>query len=366
MTRRRETNTGLPHRVYERLGVRVWRFWYQPADSARVELYRCPAGAVSLHQARRGAIAKFAELMANSPDAMTEVVTFADLVHLYFRHQDELLETDEGKKASTTIKENRSEAKRLESVFGLMMPDEIQASDWYQYQDLRRKGGAGKKANKEIALASAILEFGRARGLCQLNMARGVRRVPTTPSTRLITLADIDRLLVVAATLGPAAEIVALAARCAFLCLRRPSEILQLHVSQLGPEGIQFVAGKRKAGETRREGLMRWSEQLRQTVARARAITRKVAITGFVFGNLQGHPYTKSGFGTNWKRLRDAARTLDPTLEPFTLKDARPGGVTAKKARGDLDVQDGTLHSDSRMIEKAYDRRRIKVSTPSA
>ena len=48
----------------------------------------------------------------------------------------------------------------------------------------------------------------------------------------------------------------------------------------------------------------------------------------------------------------------------FTLADCRPAGVTDKRASGATDTQDATLHSDARMIERHYDRRRVRVAKP--
>lgn len=154
-------------------------------------------------------------------------------------------------------------------------------------------------------------------------------------------------------------------ARAALLCVRRPSEILALRPGDITDEGIYFAATKRKAGEAERRTLISWSDELRSTVAEAQAIERRVDISPLVFGNLTGGRYTKSGWGANWRRLMQRAAELITGFEPFTLQDCRPGGVTAKRERGDTDTQDATMHADVRMIDQVYDRRKTRRATPA-
>jgi integrase len=363
MIKRRNTPDGLPYRVYASLGKRVWRIYYQPLGQPRVDLFCGRAGDCTEDQAKRKAIQRYAEITHGTPAAPQGPTTFGDLVDLYFAHQDTL--SDEERKAATTLAENRREAARLVSVFGEMLPAEITAAHWYEYQDVRRKR-AGPKSNKEIALGSAILEYGRRRGLLEVNTAKGIKRVKTRPHQRRLTLEEIDAVMPFAQAVGPSAVICLLAVRAAYLCLRRPGEILALQVGQLEAEGIRFVAGKRKAGEPERTGLMLWSDELRATIEASRAIKRRVDISGLVFGNLMGRKYTKSGFGTNWGRLMAKASEGIAGFQPFTLRDGRPGGVTEKQSRGDRDTQDATMHTDQRMIATIYDRRRVRKATPSA
>ena len=73
-----------------------------------------------------------------------------------------------------------------------------------------------------------------------------------------------------------------------------------------------------------------------------RAVQRnKVAGTLYIFGNMQGQPFT-----------------------PFSLQDCRPKGVSDKLARGDLGMLDATLHTSERMVRSFYDRRRTRVAKP--
>jgi len=365
MIRQRATASTLPWRVYERYGARIWRIWYQPPTGQRVTLLTCFPGDMTRAQARAQAKLRYQQLYGATPEALPEALTFRKLGGLYFDWQRSLPEGDDERKADTTIEENEREFKTLAAVFGDMEPDAIEPHDWYTYQDKRREKGHGAKANKEIALASSILNYGMRRGLVERNTAKGTKRVKTRPRQRRVTLAEIDALLPIARAMGPGATLQVLCARAALLCLRRPGEILALRPADVTGDGILFTATKRKAGEIERRTLIEWSDALRETIAEAESIKRHVNISPLVFGNLSGERYTRSGWGANWRRLMRKAADKIHGFVPFTLQDCRPGGVTDKRERGDTDTQDATMHADVRMIDQVYDRRRTRRATPA-
>ena len=117
--------------------------------------------------------------------------------------------------------------------------------------------------------------------------------------------------------------------------------------------------------------LIEWSPELRATIDEAIAIKRNsVAGTMFVFGNMRGQLYTKGG----WKAMLDdlmrecekAAAERRTGFVKFSLQDCRPKGVSDKLECGDTDTLDATLHSNAKMIETIYDRRKSRKATPAA
>ena len=60
-------------------------------------------------------------------------------------------------------------------------------------------------------------------------------------------------------------------------------------------DGIRCRSAKNKPGQPVREYLIEWSALLRQLVAETRTVKRRVSSL-FLFANLEGQPYTDSGF----------------------------------------------------------------------
>jgi len=118
-------------------------------------------------------------------------------------------------------------------------------------------------------------------------------------------------------------------------------------------------------------GLIRWSDELRATIDEALTIERfgTVVESWYVFGNMHGEKYTKGGWKKMLSNLMDLcdaeAKVRGIDFKKFSLQDCRPKGVTDKLQQGDADVQDATLHSNAKMIESVYDRRRVRIASPT-
>jgi hypothetical protein len=363
MIRRRATPDGLPFRVYASWGPRMWRIWYQPLGEKRVDLYRQLAGAHSQQEAKRQALAKFAEISGEQPEGP---MTFTRLWILYRDWQAGMSATDTRKKADSTLESEQWRIAWLLKVFGNSHPDTITPPDWTRYQDGRAAQGLGAGINHEIALASSILQYGVSRGYCTTNSARGVKRVRVVKQKTAVTLAQVDALMPVAMAKGPQSVRQVLAARTALLCLKRPIEVLRVRRDDILPEGLRFKQSKQRRGEPARWVIATWSDELRRTVEQAKAIKGRVDVTPLLFPNEDGRQYTSSGWGSTWGRLmKDAAQQI-PGFQKFTLRDQRTAGVTAKQAAGHTDTQTLTQHTSPRMIQQVYDLNSTKKATPAA
>lgn len=367
MIGRRTKPDGLPFRLYVRAGKRKTTFFYRHRDNTQEKLAEArTVNKAEVHEARQRAVARATELNTGAP-ARGSV---SELIEQYFSWQDALPFDSEMRKARSTLDENKREAKNLTKFFGAMAPEAVLPKHCYAYQDARISMNAGAKANKELALFSAVFEFARRKGWIETNPCRGIKRVPVKPRTYLLNENDLMFALDMARKLGGSYLIQALAAQVCWLTVRRPSEILALSRQQITDDGILFTAAKRKAGQAEIRGLITWSPALRAAIDESLAVKRqRVAGTFLVFGNQAGQRYTKSGWGAIWRRLMDhcerEAVEQGKTFTRFTLADCRPRGVTDKQARGDSDTQDATLHSDGRMIAAHYDRRRVRVAKPA-
>lgn len=375
MIRRRAKPDGLPFRLYERHGVRVYSIGFKGKDGKWAFRLQCPSTErAKVVATRREAIAKANAMGMGAPSEGT----FAALADAWIKRQEDLPADTEGKRATSTLAENRREIAMLKRAFGSMQVAEMEMADAYAYLDAcqlaKDKQGNPRprpeKGNKEIALARVVLAFGvRVRALAT-NPFVGFEKLATRKTDRLVSDVELSLAVEIGRKMGGPQHIVALALRTAWLCLRRSVEVRALTRDQITDAGLVWKAAKRQKGQAEKVGLIEWSEQLKATIDEALAIKRnKLAGAWFVFGNLSGQRYTKGGWKATLSKLMAEclaeAERRKIQFQPFSLQDCRPKGVSDKLEQGDTDTMDATLHSSERMIRQVYDRRRVRVAKPT-
>ncbi|WP_176322446.1 tyrosine-type recombinase/integrase [Burkholderia vietnamiensis] len=355
----------MPFRLYANYGKHKVSFGYKLPNGRWAFRLSAPAR-------HKDAIAEIRKQAIERAEALNgdavEPGTFEALAEAYFDWQEGLPHKDERRKAQITLDENRNELKRLNAVFGKMSPAAIKPKHVYGFLDKRAQMGAPAKANKEVALLSAILEFGRRRGELETNPCRGIEYNPTQPRQRYVRQDEIDLAVEVARSRRSVGDqhpssaylILALCVQAAYLTVSRPTEMRELHRQSIRPEGVEIPIGKRKAGEQQRVKLVLWSPELKAVIDEALELQRTSSV--HVFGNTAGQVYTRSGWNTNWSRLmgycEKEARARGIEFERFALRDMRPAAVTDRQEEGDDRIIDATGHADERMVRKTYDRRR--------
>jgi integrase len=361
MIGRRNSPDGLPFRLYARVGKFVTAYGYKlPSGKWAFRLTAPSNNPEAVAAARKEAIEK-AEIL-NGKGVVAGTV--ADLVKRYFKWQESLPIDSEDRKAKVTLDENKVESKNLIKAFGAMAPEDIRSRDVYGFLDARLQKGAPAKANKEIALLSAMLEYGRRLGLLEVNPCRGIKYNKTKPKQKYVNAADMDMMLRVAREHGGSYLILSLCLHTAYLTVSRPSEMLKLTRQSVTDAGMLLEVGKRKRGQAQRSKLIEWSPVLRATIDEALALQRLAGM--YVFSNTSGQVYSRSGFNTILTRLmvhcEKAAAEAGLKFTRFTLADMRPAAVTDRMEEGDASIIDATGHSDGRMVQKVYDRRRVKTA----
>jgi len=372
MIRRRTTPDGLPYRVYERFGVRVYSIGYKMRSGKWAFRYECPVGnSPEVARLRRKAILESSTVTEDRPTG-----GFAGLVEAWFKYQEALPAGTKRKRADSTLAENRREADNLKTAWGHFAPREITKTMGYDYLDAcltaTDKDGNPRprpeKGNKEMALAHLILEYGVRKGMIEVNPLTGLRKNGTTTERRLVTAQEMALAVEMGRKHGGARLIVALALRTAWLCVRRSVEVRGITRHAITDAGILWTDGKDK---NKAKVLIEWSPELRATITEALAVKRhKDAGTIMLFGNMSGQRYTKGG----WKAmLHDLMTSCEAeaakrklAFRKFSLQDCRPLGVSDKMDQGHQDTQDATGHTDGKMIATVYDRRKQKRAKPAA
>lgn len=376
MIRPRFRPDGLPPNVHERFGKRLYSIGYKGADNRWRFRLSCPvADRAKIAELRIQALRKTEDIRTGAPANGS----FAALADAWLKWQEELPAGTTGKRASSTIDENRREISALKRSFGTMQVSEMEKADAYEHLDAcliaRDKKGNPRprpeKGNKEISLAHTMLEWSVRRRWIAANPFDGVERLRVAKDARAVTAQELALSLEVGRSMGGPQHIVALALRTAWLCLRRSVEVRAFTRDQISEDGIRWESGKRRAGNPAKIVLIEWSPELKATVDEALAIKRnELAGSWYVFGNLSGQRYTKGGWKATLAKLMsrcvNVAAERKIAFAPFSLQDCRPIGTSDKLARGDADVVDAMLHTSERMVRQVYDRRRERKAKPAA
>lgn len=364
MIRRRTSPDGLPFRVYERFGVRVYSIGYKMKSGVWAFRFECPVtDARKVAELRRKAILESATVIEDRPTG-----GFAGLVDAWFAWQEDLPANDERKRAASTIAENKREAKNLKKAWGHLEVSEVTRTMGYDYLDACTKKRP-EKGNKEIALARLIMEYAIRKGLIETNPLAGLAKNKTTREKRRVTASEMALAVEMGRKFGGARLIVALGLKTAWLCVRRSVEVRGIQRQAIREDGILWHDGK---DPSKPAILIEWSDELRATIKEALAVKRgSVAGTMYVFGNVtKGTRYTKGG----WKAMLDdlmrecekEAKERKMAFRKFSLQDCRPMGVSDKLEDGHSDVLEATGHVDRKMLDKHYDRRGEKRAKPAA
>ncbi|MBT2300418.1 hypothetical protein J7E70_08060 [Variovorax paradoxus] len=364
MIRSRVNPDGLPFRVYERFGRRLYSVGYKMKSGRWAFRFKCLVDdANQIRKLRRQAIEESTRIVDDVPEG-----GFAGLIDAWFEWQEGLPDTAAQKRAASTIGENKEEAKKLKAAMGHLEVSEVTRTMGYQYLAHHEENGRPVKANKEIALARLILEYAIRKGMIESNPFAGISHNKVVEEAkRYVTDDEMACVVAIGRELGAPYHIIALALKTAWLCVRRSVEVRTITRDAIQDTGIVWTDSKSK---TKPKITIEWSPDLRETIDEVLRIKRNnLAGAWLLFGNLQGQRYTKSGWGKLLGTLMATAElyaeALELPFEHFSLQDCRPKGVTDKLSRGDTDTKDATLHSSDAMIARVYDRRASRKATPA-
>lgn len=368
MTRPRKINDGLPHRLYERHGLKTYSIGFKRKDGTWAFRLACPLeDKRAVNRLRRDAIRR---TLSFSSDG-SNIETIAELVSDWIAWQDALPAKSTRKRAKSTMDENKREAENLVAVFGQMAIVDIRPHHAYSYLDKCDDLSRGPKGNKEVQLFQLILQRAVRNGIIDTNPLREVEKLPTSPSTRYVEHSELALALDVGKRAGGQLHRASLALAAGYLCLRRSTEVLSAEWSIVQPEGLLWTEGKTKGSSVKRTVLISWSDELQGVIDSLKNLDGydETPQTGLIFKTQTGARYTRGGWKATLRRLMAAceeeAKARGVPFTKFNLQDQRPKGVTDKLNDGHTDVQDATLHKSERMVNEIYDRRKKLRATPA-
>lgn len=264
MSRARANPDGLPFRVYERYGLRVYSIGYKLRSGRWAFRYRCPVtNGRQIANLRREAIVQATKITDDAP-----IGGFAGLVNAWFAWQEKLPESNGRKCAASTIRGNRPEADNLVAAWGHFEPREITRTMGYEYLEACMESRP-EKGNKEVALARKILEFGISRGLLQDNPLNDLEKNKVNKEkARRVTAKELALAVEIGRDMGGPYHIVAMALKTAWLCVRRSVEVRAITQEAITDEGMLWRDGKNKNEPA---ALIEWTDELRETINEAAA-----------------------------------------------------------------------------------------------
>lgn len=358
--KKRHKNDGLPHRLYERKG----KFKYSISYKALVGkgfTYSCEVGdGLEIERIKRKAIDRVYKEIGDAPKINTLAKCFDD----YFDWQQHLPGDHVDRKKDSTLQGNKEEQKNILAVFGEMDPSEIKPAHVRKYLKLRSDAGAPAKANKEKSLLSAVYKFLIREMVVETNPCFGVEKNRTKAKDKLVT-SDQRRLLeLVGIEMGGVYERMTLAFRLAFLTSCRADETRTLLWEEFGQKQLII-----KIGKSRNTSVEKYKsyEVIGEIIdIRNRLIELNKNESVYVFCNKAGNQYTRSGWGANLKKIKEACRVKAKELgvpwQDFALTDMRVSSVTHRVESGEHygDIIKTTGHASTAMLKKHYDRTKVQ------
>jgi integrase len=337
--RRRTVNANLPDRmirVQVRRPRRVYTYYYFDAGTAAESRY------VALGPDYVAALRKYVEL-AGGNASVAALATFSDVAR---RYQAEVIPS----KAPRTQRDYVVFLQRLLAVFGDAPLADVEPVHVRQYLDRRRASPI--RANREVALFSAIWNFARQIGATdRANPVAGVSKFLERPRGVYIDSRQREAILAVAP--APLADAIELA----YLTGQRPSDVLRMRESDIRDGCLEVEQAKTKA-KLRIEVTGRLAEVLERIRQRKRE--HRVVDTALVVG-VNGRAISQHYIRSLWVRARDAAG-LDKSLQFRDLRAAAASDVD--EARSIRDAQSLLGHSTVRMTEAYARSRRGKKVRP--
>lgn len=190
---------------------------------------------------------------------------------------------------------------RLEHHFGRMPLGSLRINHIAHFREVRKRAGrGGVRANREVAVLSAVFELGLRQMVCEFNPCRGSARNREKPKTRHVK--DDEFLAVFERSNEPFQDLIA----AAYLSGVRQTDIVSWsRTAHLKPEGIVYVQSK-----TDKPHTVQWSKALHFFVERAMARFPDIDL---IFANTRGLPWTTSGIASQLARLES----------PWCFKDLR-------------------------------------------
>lgn len=196
--------------------------------------------------------------------------------------------------------------KRLDHHFGRMRLGTLRTNQCAHYLETRRRQGRGAiRANREMAVLSAVFEMGLREMYVESNPCNGMRRNTERPKSGAVKDAQFLDVF------NRANEAFQDLISAAYLSGARQTDVIAWsRTKHMKANGIEYVQSK-----TRKEHIIEWSDALRFFVDRS---LNRFPEADLIFTNTEGDPWTVSAIASQLARLNS----------PWCFKDLRAKAQT--------------------------------------
>jgi integrase len=352
MGRPRKHDKHLPQRVYFENG----RYWFKPKKPRVIPLGFTP---------RIDLGTTLVDMYDGLKDLVQTPKPFRTMSVLFDRYLLESL----ANLAPRTQSDYRRYIERLRPVLDDWEPSELTAGDIFDIRATIAQVSGVVQANRHASCLSAIFRDAIGWKAVTVNPCLQLKRLREPPRTRYVFDHEFSGIYSIASGINQVMM------DLATITGQREGDLLKLPNRDpivYTEEGIIFRPGKSKRRhprhgamvETAKTVIVEWSPELREVIERARKLGPDIRKT--LICNLQGQPFTESGFRSNWHRLiqtglkgrkkSNGEVALEPVIkESFTFHDLR-----AKSGSDAEDVQeanDRLAHDDLRTTQVVYRRK---------
>lgn len=293
MGRQRKNNLGLPPRMHIKSGT----YYYVTTT--------LPRKWISIGKDLSAARKKWAEIMSDAESS----VTLSALI-------DDWMKSDDYERLSdNTKKQYRSVSKQLKEVFAdFNSVADIKPHHVAMWQDNHL---SKVNANTGKSILTSVLNIAIRRGIIERNPAKEVENITVARRKRYIT---DDEYLAIREKANP---VLAAAMDLSYATSLRIGDILDIHLSQITPEGLMIRQEK-----TKKLQLFSRNAALDIAIENAKAIRRPVRGL-YLLSTLRGQPYQYQQINLWWIAAREAAGVRDVHFHDIRGKaatDAKRGG----------------------------------------
>lgn len=244
-------------------------------------------------------------------------------------------------KSESTQAQYRSAARRLQDALAEFRPEQVRHGDVVQLLDAYAHMPA--VANRLLVVLRLVFRWALDRGLVAADPCVSVKRLRQPTRDRLLTAGEYEAIR------SQAPARLQIIMDLAYLTGQRIGDVLAIRRADLGDEGIAFTQQK-----TGKRLIVGWTPELRDAVARAKALTGNLSPMTLFYARGGATPKHQNV----WRAFKASAERAG--VRDVTLHDLRAMAGTDADAQG-LDATALLGHTDRRTTQSYLRDKRPKV-----